>query len=630
MKLIEIRLRNFRCYKDEICVPVDELTAIIGKNDSGKSSIFDALDIFFENQELEAGDVCVYGEDKDVWITCVFGDPPESLVLDVDHPTTLQQEHLLNKQGHLEIVKWYNGALKTPKLSGVYLKALHPSGDGLGDLLSLKNRGLKDRLESLGIDDAGVNKSINPEIRQRIWEARKDLLQITERLIAIDVDLETGDEAKRIWPELKKYLPCFALFKSDRKSTDQDDEAQDPMKAAVKEALKKQEEQLSEITRIVKEQVTAIANATVDKLREMDPELAKALNPTVVTKKWDSLFSVSLTDENQIPINKRGSGVRRLVLLNFFRAAAEQRKKEANAPTVIYAVEEPETCQHPDNQKMLMFAFRELAEDPDCQVLLSTHTPMLAGYLPIANMCYLEMCKDRSRRLWRGNDDTYKMVAKGLGVLPDNRVKIFVGVEGTNDINFLTAVSAILHSEDESVPDLGQMEQSDELVFFPLGGSNLKLWVNRLESLGRPEFHIYDGDVGGYEEKMRQINSRERCSALKTRKREMENYLHPDAIKEVMGIEVKFGDDDDVPRIIAQKFYEKALERRRAREGQNGRTVLGWDDLSSNARTRAIRTVKSTLNTAVVQKMTPALLAERDPEGEIKSWLKTIAELAGS
>ena len=629
MKLIEIRLRNFRCYKDEICVPVDELTAIIGKNDSGKSSIFDALDIFFENQELEAGDVCVYGEDKDVWITCVFGYPPETLVLDVDHPTTLQQEHLLNKQGHLEIVKWYNGALKTPKLSGVYLKALHPSADGLGDLLSLKNRGLKDRLESLGIDDAGVNKSINPDIRQRIWEARKDLLQITERLIAIDVDLETGNEAKRIWPELKKYLPCFALFKSDRKSTDQDDEAQDPMKAAVKEALKKQEEQLSEITRLVKEQVTAIANATVEKLREMDPELANALNPTVVTKKWDSLFSVSLTDENQIPINKRGSGVRRLVLLNFFRAAAEQRKKEANAPTVIYAVEEPETCQHPDNQKMLISAFRELAEDPDCQVLLSTHTPMLAGYLPIDSLRYLEVGDGRTRRV-RYGEGTYNIVAKALGVLPDNRVKVFVGVEGSNDINFLKEVSAILHGEDDSLPNLGQMEQSDELVFFPLGGSNLKLWVNRLESLGRPEFHIYDGDVGGYEEQMRRINSRERCRALKTCKREMENYLHPDAIKEVMGIEVEFGDDDDVPKIIAQKLYEKALDGRRAREGQNGQAVRKWEDLGQNARKQTIRDIKAKLNSTVVRRMTPALLAERDPEGEIKNWLKTIADLAGS
>jgi putative ATP-dependent endonuclease of the OLD family len=45
---------------------------------------------------------------------------------------------------------------------------------------------------------------------------------------------------------------------------------------------------------------------------------------------------------------------------------------------VIYAVEEPETSQHPNHQIMMLEAFEELVEQGRCQVILTTHTPTLA------------------------------------------------------------------------------------------------------------------------------------------------------------------------------------------------------------------------------------------------------------
>ena len=59
----------------------------------------------------------------------------------------------------------------------------------------------------------------------------------------------------------------------------------------------------------------------------------------------------TITGDNDIPINKRGSGIRRLILINFFRAEAERRIREMNAPSIIYAIEEPETSQHAEHQK---------------------------------------------------------------------------------------------------------------------------------------------------------------------------------------------------------------------------------------------------------------------------------------
>ena len=67
---------------------------------------------------------------------------------------------------------------------------------------------------------------------------------LEKALTLIQLDQEP---AKKIWDQLKNYLPSFALFESDRTSTNQDSEAQDPMKAAVKEALKEQERELGAI-----------------------------------------------------------------------------------------------------------------------------------------------------------------------------------------------------------------------------------------------------------------------------------------------------------------------------------------------------------------------------------------------
>jgi hypothetical protein len=63
-----------------------------------------------------------------------------------------------------------------------------------------------------------------------------------------------------------------------------------------------------------------------------------------------------------------------LVLLNFFRAEAERRLRDGNSRSIIYAIEEPETSQHTDHQKILIKAFRELAIVPNTQVLMTTHS----------------------------------------------------------------------------------------------------------------------------------------------------------------------------------------------------------------------------------------------------------------
>ncbi|MEZ4677319.1 MAG: AAA family ATPase [Caldilineaceae bacterium] len=50
MFLKEVILQNFRGYKAlRHRIAIEQLTAFIGKNDAGKSSIFDAIAVFFDH-----------------------------------------------------------------------------------------------------------------------------------------------------------------------------------------------------------------------------------------------------------------------------------------------------------------------------------------------------------------------------------------------------------------------------------------------------------------------------------------------------------------------------------------------------------------------------------------------------
>ena len=139
--------------------------------------------------------------------------------------------------------------------------------------------------------------------------------------------------------------------------------------------------------------------------------------PAAESLKWADVFkNVSITADEDIPINKRGSGVKRLVLLNFFRAEAERRQQEGNNTGIIYAIEEPETSQHFANQKILADALINLSGTPHTQVVLTTHSGV-----------FVKKLKYDDLRLISENGQGEKLVTpiqRGLLVYPSmNEVK---------------------------------------------------------------------------------------------------------------------------------------------------------------------------------------------------------------
>lgn len=388
MKIKTIKIKNFRSYKDEVEIEFGDLTAFVGKNDIGKSTVLEALDIFFNDSKgvikLDKDDVnkqALADGDTETIISVCFEELPTSIVIDSTNQTTLQDEYLLNSNNQLEIIKKYSNGGKEK----VFVKANHPTSNNCKDLLQKKNTELQKIIKDNTVTCS--NQTINAVMRTSIWRHFSSDLQLQE----IEIDVTKGD-TKSIWDKLQSYLPLYTLFQSDRKNSDGDDEVQDPLKEAVKQILNEAalKAKFDEIATEVKNKLQDVASRTLAKIQEMNPEIASSLNPVIPATdslKWADVFkSVSIAGDENIPINKRGSGVKRLILLNFFRAEAERRKLAENIPSIIYAIEEPETSQHTEHQKKLIKAFIDLSNTPNTQVIITTHSAALVKELEFQHL----------------------------------------------------------------------------------------------------------------------------------------------------------------------------------------------------------------------------------------------------
>ena len=332
-------------------------------------------------------------------------------------------------------------------------------------------------------------------------------------------------------------MPLFFIFQSDRANKDSDKEVQDPLKAITKTAISQLQAELDDVKEQIRAKAELLGLKTLEKLKEMSPEIADVLSPEMSHKPWESLFSFSFNCDDGIPINKRGSGVRRLILLNYFRAEAE--RKNAEDRNVIYAIEEPETSQHPTWQVELLNALVELSENENTQVLITTHSPSLAGLVNTDKIRFINKV-DGLPVVQKGTEENLETIAQTLGMLPDVALSInnlgvhaILCLEGPTDVEFFNHVGKLFDLD---------LENDDRVLTIFLGGGTLMHWVNKnyLAKLNKPEIHIYDNDVAKYQIAVDQVNERAGSWAALTNMLEVENYIHPRLIKEVYPIEEDF------------------------------------------------------------------------------------------
>lgn len=617
MKLKKLRLENFRSYR-ELDISFDNnMNVIIGKNDIGKSTILEALEIFFNNDlvKLLQDDLNIYAKNDGIntlKITLSFEiEPFDTIVIDSSNPTNLEEEFLLDKNSFLTLIQEWDCSKPIKATSKKYfLECEYPTVWKDKPLIMLKEKELQKQIEELEefLNEEEFNrlpKKINALMRKELYRYKLEDEDKKERT-TITIDLAKSDESKSLKESIDKNLPLYFLFQSDRANKDSDDDVQNPLKIAIQKALQSDEikEKLDEVEKLMQKQIKEVGDSTLLKLQEMDPAIASSLNPNYSKEPdWKSVFKFSFTGGDDIPLNKRGSGVRRLVLLNYFRAEADRKINDRYNKSVIYAIEEPETSQHPDYQQMLIESLLELSNHKDHQVIITTHTPNIAKMVNMENVILLR--KDINGDVIKCIDDNEKLVviSETLGLFPYFNNKVVICVEGELDVKFIMNINQSIQ-EYKNIIDLS----NEAISIMPLHGGNLKVWVNRnyLKDSNVVEIHIYDSDIGSgnnseqYKKQQDEINSRSNGSyCFLTRKREMENYIHREIIEQEFNLDcssISNWNEYDIPTFLVSKILKDQ------------------------------KVIKSILNGKLVKKITKQHLEELEAFEEIKEWFEKIKE----
>jgi len=195
---------------------------------------------------------------------------------------------------------------------------------------------------------------------------------------------------------------------------------------------------------------------------------------------------------------------------------------------------------------------------------------------------------------------------------------LLVLIEGIYDVEFLCRISAILRRDDYTIPDLRTWEETGRLIFVPFGGGDPGFWATRFAPLGLSEIHIYDRETAA-DSVLRFsaaaiVNRRSNARAFVMSKRSIESYLHSDAIEAAFRVRATCSDDGSIVDAIADALLKRTCPD------------LDPGQLSRRGRRRLKLQVKRKLNHDAVLQMTPVMLDESDPRGEVRSWLTAIAD----
>lgn len=581
VQIKSVAIKGFRGAKDRIELNIDpDFTILAGQNDAGKSTFLNALRIFFDRSKLVDDDynMSLDGRSDSAYIEVAFGKLPSGVVLDATHDTSFASEYLTNEDGLLVVRHTYSGG----KISKSLL-AKHPvvKEDGRS-LLAMKQNELKTFASKNSIDLTDCNKAVNAEIRAKIYQSSELFTTVDEFELE-----ESLPEFKSFFSKLEKNYPVFHLFSAENVSDEGEKYVQDPVKAIVKQVIEQHKSELERVAEQIDRELKSALLEVSYELGRLAPTLKTSFSPHNIEAKWDNAYrAVAFHDENNVPLATRGSGMRRLALLSFFRVSA---RGKSDAQPVVFAVEEPEAFLHPDLQLEVWDALTDLAVQEDSQVLITSHSSNLIARTDVEQVRYLSngLVEEVSRE-----EDEAKIydfvvkIEKSLGKFRDSNVECFLLVEGKNDIATIEGIAKFFTEDDReatlSTPELvefGKHLNTGRILLLPIGGTgSVGLWkTGRLDSFSKPVVFLADrddNDVVLYsQEELTEKMKRSEFFTVYHSRREMENLLSIDLIVDNLvnawnvdeatlreglvknGLDPANMDDCDVPVACARAYF---------------------------------------------------------------------------
>lgn len=547
MNIFDISIKNFRGIKSLENLKVGDINTFVGKNDSGKSNILKALDVFF-NEKFSPLDIYKGVEnDEKVEITIRFEaiEPINNLALDIDRKIKLKKIFYFSSAGKL--VKEF------------YYACNDINSDEYSNCWGIKETDINNYLSSLGVEFSRSGRGVTNLSKIELVDSNTSDLGRVEKYHLAD------DFIKNL---KKQYdfveIPEYSLFDAEQDLSVSSTTFQSQFKPIATQSLQRNSNLTGQIENNVQADLEEEFSAITDLMKKNVPDL-DIIKPSV-TCNWGNLvkFDLSLkflTDNFDIPISNKGTGFKRLLMVAYFEYLAQKTTKKYQ----VFGIEEPETFLHPELQNDLLNSIILLSDSS--QFFITTHSPVFAGATKNSNIVVVKKLNELSHYYNFENEaDILDMVIKELGIRPnynllnDNYRKA-VFVEGSGDVKFWVRAFRKIHG---SLPD--------DILIVPCGGDQVEFFVNAelCRKINRKFIFVLDSDKGAADYDSKLANKSvliQKVQALggdfqMLRKREIENYYCKSAIQRLLGVnyllppEFLIDDYSDIKELIKTQIIQ--------------------------------------------------------------------------
>ena len=552
MILKKLKITNFKGINGTASIQLDLFNAIVGQNDAGKSTILLAIDAVLNNKTLIISDFNVSSQETDLTIELMFDCQNEEYKLGEEILTTIENEELTNEDGFLVWKKiWKKNGENISKPKTYIVRKQY---EGNSDFIFKTETQLMAQCNANGIETSKGNgvdfNNVEKREKLREYNLQNDIAFGFE---TIEIPTSGTTKIKAIGDSIKKSLPSFQYFKADTSLSDTDATIQKYFKDMAFNLIK-EEVDTDLIETSVRTQLESVLEKVTDKINDVVKSTEK-VEPKI-SFDWSKLIStsfISTSSGDEIPLSSRGDGFRRITMMSYFEYLAESNMTE-DSQKIIFGFEEPETFLHPSAQENLFDKVNALTQN-GYQVITSTHSPTIVGNTKRENIIHIS----NPANVYTVNQVNidYKTLAVDLGIKPDNTFtplfstsRLLFLVEGISDVIAMHH-QASLYKQNRLIPNT-----FDELSIniIPIGGcGEVKHWVNLdlFTKLGKPYFILLDSD----KENLAQVSPNltalinygliENSDFLITKKRLLENYIHPTALERLVpGCKLAYEDFD--------------------------------------------------------------------------------------
>ncbi len=384
MKIKNIKIHNFRSIKDGK-FDIENYSLLIGENNSGKSNVFRALRIFYEDNlkyDIKTDFPKFETDDKESWIEIQYEtteDEQESLKKEYQTPDRLLKVRKINSTENNQLKPYVKAnqsnifAYEIGELSKNYFYgAKNISQSKLGRVIFIP--------EISKVDD-NLKMSGPSPLREMINFVVKKVIAKSESFARLN--------------------SSFEQFNNEFKSEAKDDFSIDELEKDI--------------------------NVEVSSWNINFGLNINSIKPTDIVK---NLVSHYVQDGNlgnkTVSIDSFGQGLQRHLIYTLLKLSAKysddtqySKKKEFNPDLTLILFEEPEAFLHPSQQEKLNINLQKLSQEYSQQIIITTHSPIfvskninhLASLIKVnrsekSNL--YQISKDRIEHLFKDNNGLFQ------------------------------------------------------------------------------------------------------------------------------------------------------------------------------------------------------------------------------